>query len=394
MTPRVFTSYQLNISTLGKIHIGTGQDLDPTQYVIDEDDLLHEFSLDTLVEAFSQQDRNELLQHVSNIRSAGMVRKVQNLIRDRSRKLIPHAHRRIRVSSGIAKLYRGRTQPQSQHQNALEIQRMYRNPATGVPILPGSSLKGAIRTALLNQRKRNQPNPVSANERRPKDLEMTLFQYQDFHQDPMRLIHVGDTEVMDPTQPPHASVVFAVNRKKKAVMNRGQEVLSMAEKGNLYQMLEVVSDRQMQAFHSRLVLHQPDVLSSAQHHIPAQRFTAQDIARACKDFYLPLLAQELELLGERGFAYADWLSWARKIYVLVDQNKNENLFPLRVGHHSGAEAVTIEGVRNIRIMQGKEQKPRVAEASETLWLAANESAARSKMIPFGWIVIGLTDGIV
>ncbi len=91
---------------IGKIHIGTGQDLDPTQYVIDEDDLLHEFSLDALVEAFSQQDRNDLLQHVSNIRSAGMVRKVQNLIRDRSRKLIPHAHRRIRVSSGIAKLYR------------------------------------------------------------------------------------------------------------------------------------------------------------------------------------------------------------------------------------------------------------------------------------------------
>ncbi len=262
---------------------------------------------------------------------------------------------------------------------------MYRNPATGVPILPGSSLKGAIRNALLNQRKRKQRNPVSANERRPKDLEMTLFQYQDFHQDPMRLIHVGDTEIIDPTQPPQASVVLAVNRKKKAVMNRGQEVLSMAEKGNLYQMLEVVSDRQTQAFYSRLVLHQPDVLSSA------QRFTAQDIARACKDFYLPLLAQELELLSERDFACVDWLSWARKIYTWV--NKNESLFPLRVGRHSGAEAVTIEGMRKIRIMQGK-GKPRVTEASETLWLAANESAARSKMIPFGWIVIGLIDDIV
>ncbi len=59
---------------------------------------------------------------------------------------------------------------------------------------------------------------------------------------------------------------------------------------------------------------------------------------------------------------------------------------LRVGRHSGAEAVTLNGVRSIKIMVGNkksvdEPKPR------TLWLAADAQDSRSEMVPFGWLLI-------
>ena len=395
MISSVFDSYQLNISILGQIHIGTGHDLEPTNYVI-KNNKLYEFPIDALIATLSAEDRKELLSIVSNANSPAVVRQVQQLLRNHSSQLMAHAYPPVHVSPGVAQLYYDRTAPKSRHHNALEIQRTYRNPLTRVPVLPGSSIKGAMRTALLNQLHQGKqlPNRERTPRNAARDLERRLFRYQDFHQDPMRLIHVGDTEITQP-HPPRTSIVFAVNRKKRAVQHRGQEVRSMAEKGNLYQMLEVVSDQQVRVFSSDLILQKIDPdwakQDAVRKHVPDPQlhFTVEQIALACNAFYLPLLEQELTLLRERGFVGKKWDNIATQFQKIVEQQQTSG-FLLRIGHHSGAEAVTLDGARDIRIMQGKGKKPRFAEASETLWLAASQQDARTNLIPFGWIVVGLT----
>jgi hypothetical protein len=65
---------------------------------------------------------------------------------------------------------------------------------------------------------------------------------------------------------------------------------------------------------------------------------------------------------------------------------------LRLGRHSGAECVTIEGHRQIKIMQGKGQPPKTEKEATTLWLAADhpkpQPNQRRDLKPFGWVVAG------
>ena len=388
MTAPHFASYQLDISTLGAVHIGTGYDLDPTNYVIDGA-TLYEFSVDALMAVFDQDGRDELHNRVSRARSGGaLVRQVQRLIQARSAQLKPRARLAMQVSPGVDRLYRERMQNEGGPQNALEIQRMFRDARTGAPVLPGSSLKGAMRTALLNQQNQGQKSQA----RPARALEQSLWQYREFHQDPMRLVHVSDAAPADSDQPPRTRVVFAVNRKKKEVRQTEgrsrQSTQAEVARDNLYQMLEVIAGRQGRAFSSRLTLYSLDAVDEAHRQDkPRLSFDAQRIAAACNGFYLPLWRQERALLSARKMVDERWLRTADQ-YIDIVQKNMDRAFLLRVGRHSGAESVTIEGARDIRIMQGPGRKAIYGDASTTLWLSSDQIRERAHLIPFGWIVVG------
>lgn len=386
MTAPHFASYQLDISTLGAVHIGTGYDLDPTNYVIDGA-TLYEFSVDALMAVFDQEGRAELHKRVSNARSGTLVRQVQRLIQARSAQLKPRARLAMPVSPGVDRLYRERMQNEGGPQNALEIQRMVRDARTGAPVLPGSSLKGAMRTALLNQ----QNQGSRSQERSARALEQSLLQYREFHQDPMRLVQVSDAAPADSDPSPRTRVVFAVNRKKEVRPTGGRSRPSAqaeAARDNLYQMLEVIAGRQGRAFSGRLTLYSLDAADKAHRQdTPQSSFDAQRIAAACNGFYLPLWRQERALLSERKMVDARWLRTADQ-YVDIVQKNADRAFLLRVGRHSGAEAVTIEGARDIRIMQGPGRRALYGDASTTLWLSSDQIRDQSHLIPFGWIVVG------
>jgi CRISPR-associated protein Csm5 len=65
-------------------------------------------------------------------------------------------------------------------------------------------------------------------------------------------------------------------------------------------------------------------------------------------------------------------------------------FLLRVGRHSGAESVTVNAPRSIKIMKGRGQSPEYAEQATTLWLAADRKDQMENMQPFGWVFITRT----
>ena len=60
-----------------------------------------------------------------------------------------------------------------------------------------------------------------------------------------------------------------------------------------------------------------------------------------------------------------------------------NQFLLRVGRHSGARAVTIEGERE---MKGVGKNPIIKEAKTTTWLAKIEDQIEAEYVPFGWLL--------
>lgn len=398
----VLNHYRLHITPLSPIHIGTGDSYDPTQYVI-EDGVLYEFDTGAALQALTAADRAELLKITSGKPTPQMLKGVQAFFYQRRDQLKPWAVQQIPVLEGVADLYRDRIGQTAQREgqgrevlNKLEIDRYARNPVSREPVLLGSSLKGAIRTALLNQVN----NKQSARERQGlHEFQGRLLQYRDpergrlhLELDPLRLVQIADAAWQGQGLP-GAEIHFAVNRKKQPVVDaQGRLRKAMGESENLNQILECVPPWRYRAFTGQLTLQDVSGLSVSDHRgerrLPDPRFTLKDIAHACNAFYLPNLTRERKILKERGFVDSTWdAAITQTLQRVKDKITANQAFLLRVGRHSGAEAVTLEGVRKIRIMQGHGQPAGQADTAKTLWLAANDKNQTAGLLPFGWLLV-------
>jgi CRISPR-associated protein Csm5 len=388
-------TYQLAITPLSPIHIGTGEAYDPSSYVI-EDDILFGFTVEQAMEACTPEDRQELLALVSQRDPVRVLLEVQRFFFDRRERLIATARHFVPVRRANATYYRSRlgTETNPGIRNLLDIERTYYDPVTGAPILPGSSLKGAIRTALLDSQ--NTPREREHDERNA-NLQQRLFGYRpgSFELDPMRLVQIGDAGLRDDHRAA-TEVRFALNRKKQRILRDGREILSQAQQRDLSQVLETIRPLQPRAFRCQLNLQRlPGVRREPQaRNLPRQdlEWSIEDIARACHRFYLERFEHEKEMLEKRGFVDQQWLEALARLvgYAPVKARiEGHRAFLLRVGRHSGAESVTLNGVRSIKILKGN---PEYQAEAKTVWLAGDDPRSSANLIPFGWLLVEVLDG--
>ena len=382
--------HQLKITTLTPVHIGCGEDYTPTDYVID-DETLFAFDNAAVSEALPENARNELMRLVSGNRQDDVLKQIQKLFYEQRESLMAKASHYLPVAKGVAELYKQQEERGRKELNRLGIERTFYNPVSQIPVIPGSSLKGAIRTALLNQV--NMDKGQSLHNKRPenKKLQEDLFEYQmsKLEQDPMRLIHLADSNDMDRTTI-KSEIRFAVNRPRREPV-QGRTKGKMAEDKGPYQLLETLPELSVRAYGSRLTIQKVSHLHPQQEDkLPAAEFhwSMEQIIQACNGFYRPLLEQEVNLIGQRNYAAPEW---KQRMDKLLDYIKplldSDQAILLRVGRHSGAEAVTLNGLRNIKIMQGKDKPAKYELQPRTLWLAADVRDSRSEMVPFGWLLI-------
>jgi len=380
---------QLAITALSPVHIGTGEDLEPTSYVIDGEDL-YRFSPEAALRALPAAAREELTKVLGAAPSVQLIKQVQAFFHRHSEALIAEAEHAMPVLPSIAAEYQQRVGKTAQREengreiiNQLAIARTYADVANGRPILPGSSLKGAIRTALLDL---VNDGESPQHRERNRDLQQRLFQYRQFDLDPMRLVQIGDVRDLTPTETYATEVRYAVNRKRQPVLKDGREIPAQAE--NLRQVLECVPPLRPQAFIGQLGIQDVAGLSSPKLPDASLCWSFADIAAACNQFYHPILRRELLELRSRGYLSAAWVDAVQQL--LTDRQsalEANQAFLLRVGRHSGAESVTLNGVRSIKIMGAKGERPKFMEAAKTVWLAAGDIQQRAEMLPFGWVLV-------
>jgi CRISPR-associated protein Csm5 len=403
MTP--IKSYRLLITPLSPIHIGTGESFEPTQYVI-EDEVLFEFDTGAAIAAINDADRKKLLEIGNRHPDGTMIQAVQRFFFERRASLMAHAVHRVPVLAGVANLYASRVGQVANREegggivlNRLEIDRTAFEPASRKPVLYGSSLKGAIRTALLDRVN----GGATAPERKGlHEFQGRLFQYYEserrrlhLERDPMRLIQLADAPWRGPENLPPTQVRFAVNRKHAPVVDEQGE-LRKSQADNLYQILECVSPGLYRGFAGRLTLQSLAALANQfTDKLPAAnlRFDIHQIAQACNAFYRPILEGELQKMQARGFVDKDW---AKAMQALLQASAEhlarDEAFLLRVGRHSGAESVTLNGVRSIKILRGKDPETgRMRTDQEanalTWWLAARDKDQMKGLMPFGWLIV-------
>lgn len=376
----------LAFTPLTPIHIGCGQDFEPTNYVIDDGVLYH---FDPARVPLSKVDRDALISAVSR-RGDEAIRDLQKFFHARKERFAGVAHSAVAVASGIAEQYSRRIGQVALHEsggrrvaNQLEIERTAHHPHTGIAYIPGSSIKGAIRTAWLDQL--NQGQGKAPDERSAQDLEKRLLDSRSgFHADPFRLLHVADTSASEI----ESKVVFATNHKKRLVHDKEGRVVEA--KGPATRR-ETIVGGQHRALNGEIRFNVlPGIGAGSRapdlaHRIPD--FSA--LAKACNRYYLRRMSALIEILDSRRLAAPQWLSDLRALLSYLQPHFDSGrLMLLRVGRHSGAESVTLDGVRSIRIMKGRGQQPDwSSEGAKTVWLAAERDDERSGMLPFGWLIV-------
>jgi len=247
------------------------------------------------------------------------------------------------------------------------------------PYIPGSAVKGALRTAYLNSladkgkdyssyiENLNQRNIKNRRNRKPeikvhKKLEEKLLHLdrvsnnnEKINKDPFRLVKVSD---FMPVGDIKTKICYAVNKKKK---------MSDSEAKRLTQILEIIQPGSL--FVGEIIVNAPqtrDAVSCA--------IELKNLLDSSHLFYGKEKSREDRELNNI------------KI-VPPETHRVKDIKLIRVGRHSGAESVTIEKYRDIKIKLNRGHT--FKDHATTLWFAseARKPDHNKFLSPFGWAVM-------
>lgn len=360
---------KVRLHIMSPIHVGCDDVYEPTSFVIDEKKRkLIEFDTMDFIRNLSPRDKQEFTKICMEGNVSSIV-KLYNFISNK--KLVG---REIDVSGGlithynnVKKLSTNNESKIRQELNQFSISRTAYNPHNNLPYIPGSSIKGSLRTAYLSKLATDMG--IKGRKDRAKDLEVELLGGS-FRTDPFRMVKPSD---FLPVGNVKTNVVYAVNKKKKVSKFD-------AKGGNIPQILEVVKEESV--FEGTLHIQQPEQKSDIKKPISGKEFLT-----ATHDFYWKIVNEEDDVTKNIGANNTVVNSIVNKF----KESWGVSAFLLRIGRHSGAESVTIEGNRHIKIMQrrGTGTPDKFLDHATTFWLASETSKPTNNngLVPFGWAVM-------
>lgn len=391
------TTHRLYLTPLSPIHIGCGEDFEPTNYVID-DGLLYGF--DPSRAALNEMQRKELVK----ASHADTEIPLQQFFRTHAATFKPHSQVVIPVCKGVQQQYNDRIGKTANVEtrgkrvaNRLHIERHVYTGALQQPFIPGTSFKGALRTAWVDDLNAEQ-RPRENTSKSTTALEARLLG-GDFQTSPLRLLKVAD---LMPQREPEREVLFAVNRKKREVI--GKDGQAMQPKG--------IAARKDCVLHGQYRLFAADVtLPMLLNHVgatdhkgkpvtpQAEQLTQKGgvdlrrLARQSNEYHRQRLDNELNTLDGRGLVHP---TWKRSVELLLSSRTDlgqkiaaGDAFLVRIGRYGSADSKTLtgEGVASIKIMGAKGSPPSFESTTKTVWLAAQTETDQKHLIPFGWAVV-------
>jgi hypothetical protein len=245
--------------------------------------------------------------------------------------------------------------------NQVLIRPTIRNEIDGHPYIPGSSVKGAIRTALANCFVKK-AGVTSADDRRTKGMpdynEKIFGRIMD---DPMRWLKIGDVPLDDAS----------------SVIIEAQEISRNPDKTptpkGFFEVIRGFSQTR-KTMTSRLSF------SLAAFHLHGQTVDAAYIIDSLNRFYIPKFKEEYKkfytLIAEE------------KVRLVLDpvreqiESMKTNAALMRIGHFSHIECVTLDEVRRPITRRDKSGKPLPWGTTRTL---------ANGLHPFGWGILEFAD---
>ncbi|WP_349618263.1 type III-A CRISPR-associated RAMP protein Csm5 [Azotobacter salinestris] len=374
-----FQHIPCRLSTLSPLHLGCGEDYQPTGYVI-HDGYLHAFAERQLLHALGAADIKKL----EDLAQLGDMDSIQRLIHRHAKSLALRADHSVWVQPDIERFYEKRIT--GKESNQLIVLRTFYNHFNQQPVIPGSAVKGAIRTAWLDQLNDGKTQ-LSDGEKYLRDfkrfnaLQQRLMAFEHVDEDPFYLLKVGDAAYRH--ELPASEIWYAVSRKRMPKSELSNKPKYLPE-------LECIGAARRHAFELDLRLLDGSLRQTSRR-VPQ---TPAELAAACNRYYLPRLRRELYQLGEQ----RDYLDrqWCRTIARLLDGElgaalEGNRAILLRLGKHGGAEDKTLDGLRSIKIMMGKGKPAEWRAGTTEIRLAAADRNQQQGLLPFGWVLLEFAD---
>jgi CRISPR type III-A-associated RAMP protein Csm5 len=343
-------SYEVNLHILSPVHIGTGQELDPFSYII-QDKTLFMIDLAEWIEKFP--DKNQMNQIMASDNFA-IVRSfiAENFnLKEAVRCAVP-------IDSNNLLTTYDRSIRKKDPLNQVLISPMIRNELNMAAYLPGSSIKGSIRTAIANRFVK--ASGVTSKDARGRfDYNKKIF--GQIKEDPMRWFKVADVHMGDASTAIIEAEEYPLNSEKQPTPKGYTEVaLSLCHTGSpvVYPLRIAMADFQLHG----------------------EKIDLNFIIESLNQFYVSKYQEEYEkfYVLKRAERIRQGISPMNKSVAVL--NTNEAL--VRIGHFSHIECVTLDEVRKPKTRVGKDRSPLPWGRTRTL---------ANGIYPFGWAKLEFLD---
>lgn len=320
--------YKLTVEPITPIHIGTGNTLTPLDYKVENGKYLR-FSWNEILDSINQ-DKIKLNEFM-NLTQINDIAKLRDFF-----------HKNVTENNAFLKINSSKEFSNSYSKNivknplesALQVNEIIREGKNA--IIPGSSLKGAIRTAILNaELKKEKGSGRFLDRNNEKKLQSQLLglkdEKYDAKTDPLRNLAISDCsfDYSEISQ----FVGSVINIHKNPKKQPGIPVYSEFISGKL--------TNKVQNGKSRILIDK-DLFEN--NHEINKYFSIENIITNCNNFFISAFDKEVQTFYE----------YETKETQLITDLQNEldkaintpNTFILRVGRWSQVEFVTIDGIRN------------------------------------------------
>jgi len=371
--------YRIQLHLLSPLHIGTGEELTPTDYIIRTPDgnkqrpILYALDIPKLLGQMSDADRQSFNEAASSNNPAHLRRWLHERV-DVKRYARWYAY----VNRELYECYQDGLQSAK---SELAIHPIIRTSLSSQPYIPGSTVKGAIRTAVLQyllnsqegQAEKIAQNKAYQNSRnftlgeaailghltRPErqDRSSRRKEKAEIRADPFRAVYISDLFYNQPNTPaapaqsvePTASIFTIVNKVDLFSLESGN-IAASRRKAPLG--IHMFYEMTFSALNGREVIAQgtltiKDELSSTDahraknwnfEHCVSRSISAADILKSCQQFYSKRLKEEAELTSKIPNASRAYNQLQRMANSL---NHNHEAL-IRLGRFSHVECVTLE----------------------------------------------------
>ncbi len=348
-----FKQYTLKCTALTPIHIGTGEELEPFNYHI-EKEMLYVFDFSKFIKETTPQIRTELSKLIDQNDVIALRRFLRKHI-----DLEKYSLFKLPVAKEIASEYEAK---KDDPKNQLLIKPFIRNEITFHPFIPGSSIKGAIRTAVLNYFLKKRDKKAIKDELskvkprfKSQKAEKLILNHKGPIDDPFKAVKITDAKL--PLESTFVAEVFNYNLKKRRFNSMDMRI----------EMTKAMLLGEPLTFEFELTL-----LPEAKVSLSLSISLIKD---ACNEFYKKIAVYEHEKFYKH---QPDLKEVSNRLLNSITDLK-ENSFILRLGRFSHAESMTLEGLRQIGVM-GKGKKFTFQPEGTTRNLAMQK-------YPMGWCLV-------
>ncbi len=361
---KIIETYRAELTTVTPIHIGTGEDYVPVDYVIkkkgaDDQNYFYSIRRGKFIDYIISKDKYDEFLKVCDNTNFMQINKY--IFDNFDEEMIDW---KMPVSKIVFETYDKNIsiEVKKNDTNRLEIRSFIHDTFKNNIYIPGSSIKGSIRTAVLNYKIKNEKKALGLNSNsKAIEIEKSILNIKekDNSDDPFRLVKISDF-IPESNEKRYSFIDRVINIKSGKDLSEGKGIpvfmeLSLREKKFIGEITIINDGSRSDDINFNLI-------------------------RDAMNYHYGESSYKFEL-NTFPNVFND------KIIKVFETVKNEtkinnNVFLMKIGNHSGAFEVTMEGYRKIRIKNRSSYDE--SDRQTTIWLNENNK------MPLGWAKFSMT----